>query len=98
VRNAIRHGRGAPVTVRESAGALEVRDEGPGIDAAALERVFDPFWRGVASGGPERSPPGQGLGLTIAERLCAAAGWSLSIESDRGRGTCVRVDLGTAAA
>jgi signal transduction histidine kinase len=77
---------------------LEVRDEGPGIDEAALGRVFDPFWRGVASGSPERSPPGQGLGLTIAERLCAAAGWSLSIRSGPGRGTCVRVALDAAAA
>jgi len=98
VRNAIRHGRGAPVLVREAGGALEVRDAGPGIDAVALGRVFDPFWRGVATGGPERSPPGQGLGMTIAERLCAAAGWTLSIDSGAGRGTCVRVDLGAVPA
>ena len=41
-----------------------------------------------------------GLGLTIAERVCAAAGWTLSIASGEGRGTraCVRLAPTGAAA
>jgi signal transduction histidine kinase len=94
LRNAIRHGRSAPVRVLERDGVLEVVDDGPGIDAAALERVFDPFWRGAGgTGADEAGPSGLGLGLTIAERLCAAAGWSLSIASGEGRGTRARVQL-----
>lgn len=95
LRNAIRHGRGSPVSVSERDGVIEVQDAGPGIDEAALGRVFDPFWRGghdEDAGGP----PGHGLGLTIAERICAAAGWTLSITSGGGSGTCARVALGRA--
>jgi len=92
LRNAIRHGRGSPVEVRERDGDLEVVDAGPGIESEALERVFDPFWRAAGDGG---GPPGHGLGLTIAERICAVAGWTLSISSEAGRGTCARVRLGS---
>ena len=92
LRNAIRHGRGAPVSVVEGFGVLEVVDAGPGIDAAAADRVFDPFWRGAA-GSDETGPSGLGLGLTIAERICAAAGWSLSIASGAGQGTRATVRL-----
>ncbi|RPH46127.1 MAG: sensor histidine kinase [Burkholderiales bacterium] len=95
LRNAIRHGRSAPVEVRGENGAIEVVDRGPGIEAAALERVFDPFWRGSAAD-DETGPSGLGLGLTIAERICAAAGWVLSIRSDAGSGTRVSVRLAAA--
>jgi len=96
IRNAIRHGRSAPVHVSEQAGVLEVLDSGPGIDPSVLDRVFDPFWRGEA-GAADESPGGLGLGLTIAERLCAAAGWTLSVASGDGRGTraTVRLDPGS---
>jgi len=94
LRNAIRHGRGSPVTVRGHQNLLEVEDAGPGIDEAALGRVFDPFWRGGSAGEGGGGPPGHGLGLTISERICAAAGWTLTIRSGVRRGTCARVDLG----
>lgn len=97
LRNAIRHGRTAPVEVREADGRIDVIDRGPGIDAAALKRVFDPFWRGSAAG-EETGPSGLGLGLTIAERICAAAGWTLAIRSNAGEGTRVTICLGAAAA
>jgi two-component system sensor histidine kinase MprB len=93
LRNAIRHGRGAPVgVIARDDGVIEVVDAGPGIDAAAIGRVFDPFWR-EASGVDETGPSGLGLGLTIAERICAVAGWSLSIASSAEQGTCATVRL-----
>lgn len=94
LRNAIRHGRGAPVRVSGNRQGIEVADAGPGIGSAALDRVFDPFWRGTAAE-EETGPSGLGLGLTIAERVCAAAGWTLSIDSAPGRGTRARVRLAT---
>ena len=95
LRNAIRHGRGAPVRVSGDLQGIDVVDLGPGIESAAIERVFDPFWRGTVAQ-EEAGPSGLGLGLTIAERVCAAAGWKLSIASDAGRGTRARVRLGSA--
>ncbi|HYF57534.1 MAG TPA: HAMP domain-containing sensor histidine kinase [Burkholderiaceae bacterium] len=93
LRNAVRHGRGAPVELRVADGEVQVLDGGPGIDAATLERAFDPFWRGTAPAGEGGGPPGLGLGLTIAERICTVAGWRLSIEPREPRGTRARLRL-----
>ena len=41
---------------------LAVRDDGPGIDRASLERVFEPFYT-------SDDAQGSGLGLTIAREL-----------------------------
>ncbi len=70
IENALVHGPpGGVVTVtvrreRERA-LLTVRDEGPGPDAADLERLFERFWRGRDAS--ER--PGSGLGLSIAQAI-----------------------------
>jgi signal transduction histidine kinase len=92
LRNAIRHGRSAPVEIRAADGVVEVTDGGPGIAPAELDRIFDPFWRG-AGHSEETGPSGLGLGLTIAERVCAAAGWTLSIRSGPEQGTRASVRL-----
>jgi signal transduction histidine kinase len=69
--------------------AIEVIDTGEGIDAAELPRVFERFHRGTCSG------EGAGLGLPIARAAIDAMGGRLELESERGRGTTVRVLLRT---
>ena len=61
--------------------ALAVSDTGPGIPRECLPRVFEPFYSG--------KPNGSGLGLTIAERIVAAHGGRIEIDSEPGRGTRV---------
>lgn len=61
--------------------ALAVSDTGPGIPHETLPRVFEPFYSG--------KPNGSGLGLTIAERIVAAHGGRIEIDSAPGSGTCV---------
>ena len=61
--------------------ALAVSDTGPGIPEDCRARVFEPFYSG--------KPNGSGLGLTIAERIVAAHGGRIEIDSDGGRGTRV---------
>jgi len=61
--------------------ALAVSDTGPGIPRDLLARVFEPFYSG--------KPNGSGLGLTIAERIVAAHGGRIEIDSEVGRGTRV---------
>jgi signal transduction histidine kinase len=61
--------------------ALAVSDTGPGIPQEVLARVFEPFYSG--------KPNGSGLGLTIAERIVAAHGGRIEIDSAPGRGTRV---------
>lgn len=65
---------------------VEVRDTGIGIDADALQTVFDRFRKGEDS-------PGSGLGLTISRDLVEAHGGTIDISSELGVGTVVRVVL-----
>ncbi len=54
--------------------SIVVEDEGEGIPADALEKVFEPFWRGDAS----RSTGGSGLGLTLVKRIVEGLGGEIS--------------------
>ncbi|MDO8189404.1 HAMP domain-containing sensor histidine kinase [Conexibacter sp. JD483] len=81
--NAIRHARDE---VRVSAGrdgsavTIAVADDGDGIAAEDLPRLFDRFWRADPS--RSRRTGGSGLGLSIARQLAQAHGGTLSAASD----------------
>jgi signal transduction histidine kinase len=62
-----------------------IRDSGPGIEAADLERIFDPFTQVDQS--LKRRKGGTGLGLPVSRRLAHLLGGELSVESAPGRGT-----------
>lgn len=64
---------------------LAVRDEGLGMAAADLERVFQPFVRG--SNVKERAIRGSGLGLSIVGRIVEAHGGRVTVESRPGQGS-----------
>jgi NtrC-family two-component system sensor histidine kinase KinB len=59
-----------------------VRDEGGGIPADAIGRLFDRFYRV-----PGQSRPGAGIGLTIAREIVVAHGGSITCSSSPGTGT-----------
>jgi two-component system sensor histidine kinase MprB len=65
------------VTLRLSAGACVIQDQGPGIAAEDLPRVFDRFWRSASA----RALPGSGLGLAIVAQYVAQVGGSVSLEN-----------------
>jgi PAS domain S-box-containing protein len=67
---------------------LRVRDEGRGIEAANLTRVFERFWRA------DETVEGTGLGLYMARAIVAAHGGRIEVEhSEPGRGTTFLVRL-----
>lgn len=66
-----------------------VRDTGPGIEAAVLPHLFEPFQRSRAADRPE----GLGLGLAIARQWTERMGGRIAAESRPGEGTCMRVEL-----
>ena len=68
-----------------------VRDSGIGMDAATVERLFQPFTQADAS--TTRRFGGTGLGLSICRRLCGLMGGSISVESEPGRGSSFRFDV-----
>jgi signal transduction histidine kinase len=79
--NAVIYGQRAHVSVEDSPKSLtlRIRDEGPGIPEAMLERVFDPFFR--LEGSRSRETGGTGLGLSIARNIARAAGGDVSIRN-----------------
>jgi signal transduction histidine kinase len=95
VENAIRYGGpGVTVTIQtrlsDGDAALEVFDDGPGIGAADLARIFEPFYR-VTGTTYERT--GVGLGLAIARDLAQRNDGRLSVTSTPGSGSVFRLTL-----
>ncbi len=66
--------------------ALEVQDDGPGIAAADIPRIFDRFIRVGRPG----AAPGSGIGLALAKELTELHGGRLVCESEEGRGSTFR--------
>ncbi|MFY0526882.1 PAS domain S-box protein [Archangium gephyra] len=65
----------------------EVQDTGSGIPPEVLGRIFDPFFTTKPVG------VGTGLGLSICHGIITSLGGEISVESQPGRGTTVRVVL-----
>jgi two-component system, NtrC family, sensor histidine kinase PilS len=79
---------GHAVEARERTGlvVLEVQDEGVGIPAEQLDRIFQPFHGSFARG--------SGLGLAIVHRIVTDYNGEIQVTSKVGEGTMVRVLLG----
>jgi signal transduction histidine kinase len=70
--------------------AVEVADEGPGIPAADLERIFRPFARLDQH---STATPGNGLGLAIARSLAIRNRGALTVASRPGEGATFKLVL-----
>jgi signal transduction histidine kinase len=88
VDNAVKYADGAQLrrieVVASEAGSavkIEVRDHGPGVEPAAVRKLFLPFER------PDRAEssgrPGVGLGLALCRRLARAMHGDLALAADR---------------
>ena len=102
VDNAVNHsppggevGFDLAVDLRARTATAVVRDEGPGIPAEDVERIFEPFMRG---NGRRRSSGGAGLGLAIARQLTGRLGAELTVASTPGSGATFRLSLPLARA
>jgi signal transduction histidine kinase len=65
--------------------SIQVRDQGVGIAANDLTRVFDPFFTTRRTG--------TGLGLAITRRIIEGLGGTITVTSHQGKGTDVRIEL-----
>lgn len=94
VSNALKAGAQTVTLRSERVGAevrLSVQDDGPGIPADQLERLFDRFYRLEDS--RSRDQGGAGLGLSIARGIVDAHGGRIWLDSEVGRGTTAHVQL-----
>ncbi|HEX6765126.1 MAG TPA: ATP-binding protein [Polyangiaceae bacterium] len=96
VDNAVKYcAAGSKVTLRGEEHGAQIRvvisDNGPGIEARHLPRLFERFYR--VDPGRSREVGGTGLGLSIVKHLAEAMGGTVSVESAPGRGTTFSIVL-----
>ena len=70
---------------------LSVRDYGPGVPAAQMSRIFEPFFRGNDE--PTRAAKGTGIGLALVKELVEAMGARIDARNAPGGGLRVVVRL-----
>lgn len=68
---------------------VTVRDQGPGMDEITLARIFDQFYQGDTSHASE----GNGLGMTLVQKVLRLHEADIRIDSQPGQGTCMTVIL-----
>ncbi len=77
--------------MRDSGSAqVSIADDGTGMDAATLERLFDRYYRGTST---ESMSDGTGLGMAIARQIVEAHGGTLEASSAAGAGTTVTLRI-----
>jgi signal transduction histidine kinase len=95
IQNAAVHSPAAVITVRRrtETGSLliSVSDDGPGIDPAEQERIFEPGSR------LDRVRPGSGLGLAVVRAVAEAHGGRVDVVSTVGEGATFTIVLPIAA-
>lgn len=86
IGNAITYGKTANISIGNAAGqiAINIEDQGPGIDPAIADSMFEPFTRAEKS--RSRATGGSGLGLTIARAIARAHGGDVKLENRAGDG------------
>lgn len=96
LRNALRHApANSEIDIRltkgETSRLLTIRDRGPGVDAAHIDKIFEPFYRPQYA--RERDSGGSGLGLAIAKRAIEYHGGTILAENAGGGGLQVSIRL-----
>jgi len=101
VDNAIKYSKSGDeihidVARRGRRAVIRVSDQGLGIDADHLPRIFDRFYR--VSDERTKGVTGSGLGLSLVKSIVTAHGGTVSAESTVNKGTTIQIDLPPAEA
>lgn len=91
ISNALKYTRSGSVSISlEQESVLAVRDTGIGIAPEDLPRIFEKGYTGYHGREDKKA---SGIGLYLCSRICEKLGHSITVESEPGVGTCVRIDL-----
>jgi PAS domain S-box-containing protein len=63
-------------------------DNGPGIDAKSIDKIFDLYYRSNV-----KDVPGNGIGLYIVKNIVEVLGGQIKVKSDRDFGVCFEIHL-----
>lgn len=88
--NALKYAPGGTVTIQLEGDVLVIQDTGIGIAEEDLPRIFEKGFTGLNGRGPQRST---GIGLYLCRQITSRLGHIITIESQPGQGTTVRLDL-----
>jgi signal transduction histidine kinase len=98
INNAIKYAAGARISVavkvRPDAVAVEISDDGPGLSAAERAAATSRFWRSPQ----HREIRGNGLGMTIVDKLAGANGGRLLLAEASPHGLIARIEFPRALA
>ncbi|MGI6239417.1 MAG: HAMP domain-containing sensor histidine kinase [Christensenellales bacterium] len=74
---------------------VTIADEGVGMDAEVVRRIFDKFYQGEADGTARtsRAVEGNGLGLPLAKRIVELSGGTIEVASEPGGGAAFTIEL-----
>lgn len=93
INNALKYAAGARISVavrvRPDTVGVEVSDDGPGLSAEERAVATNRFWRSPQA----REIRGNGLGMTIVDRLAGANGGSLQLAGASPRGLIARIEF-----
>lgn len=93
VDNALKYGSRARgrVYAEDNMAIIEIDDDGPGVPATEMERLFEPFYRGEPS--RNRETGGIGLGLAVVRSLARTHGGDVTLHNrpEGGLKACVRL-------
>lgn len=73
------------ITHKDESALISVRDNGPGVDPAIRERLFEPY--------ATTKPEGTGLGLAIVQRIVVEHGGSITYRDAPGGGALFELEL-----
>ncbi len=81
--------RGGKNIIKSDTLILKVQDSGCGISKEDQPHVFDPFFRGDNS----LKSQGKGLGLAVVKTVADGLGWTIQLESEKGKGSCFTLEI-----
>ncbi|WP_174273446.1 ATP-binding protein, partial [Sphingomonas bacterium] len=94
IENAVKYGDRARIRLHRvlDEAVIEVFDDGPGLPADEMERVFEPFYRSEAARNSDKA--GSGLGLAVCRSIARAHGGDIRLRnSEDGFAAELRVPL-----
>jgi signal transduction histidine kinase len=91
--NALKFGNSVEVAMKSVAGevVVDIDDDGPGVDGALRERLFEPFYRGADA--LRLRVPGHGLGLALVRHVAESHGGTAAFAERPGPGARLQIQL-----